>query len=630
MVKNKVAAWPKLKSLLLAACFCGGPLWSSAQTLNDKFEQLMFNRDHAQAGKLNYAGHSHNDYWQSQPFYTAYYAGMQSIEADIFLRDGKLMVAHDAKEIKAEHTLKALYLDPVAKLYRKNGAAAFADKTKQLQLLIDVKESYKQTLPVLVKTLEQYGDLFNPVKNPNAIKVIVTGGRPKPEGFKDYPKWLFFDGEVNWNYDAASLAQTGLISADLKDYTDWNGKGLPENIPAIKQAIAKADSLGLRFRFYGTHDSPNAWQQLINLGVYWVNTDHPKTLELFLDQRERSSFQLAKPQSVYTPSFQYDGQDRKVKRILLLIGDGMGLAAVKAATLANGGTLNMTQIKTVGLSQTEALNSDNTDSAAGGSAIAVGQKVNNRAIAVDTNGKPLPSVAAVLAGQGWKTGAISIGDVTDATPAVFYAHQQERNESESILGQFQHSTMDFILGGKPAWLEKKKDWKGYTGVSIAKDQINQSEGKQIVFLSDELLKPVKDGRPAVLKQSMLDGIKFLSRDSKPFFLMAESAQIDYAGHANDLNYSVMETLDFDKTIEEALRLADQDPEMLVIVTADHETGGLTLLDSDRKSGRVMVNFSSNDHTNAFVPVFAYGARSFLFRGVYDNTAIFHKLLEAVK
>lgn len=630
MVKNKVAAWPKLKSLLLAACFCGGPLWSSAQTLNDKFEQLMFNRDHAQAGKFNYAGHSHNDYWQSQPFYTAYYAGMQSIEADIFLRDGKLMVAHDAKEIKAEHTLKTLYLDPVAKLYHKNGAAAFADKTKQLQLLIDVKESYKQTLPVLVKTLEQYGDLFNPVKNPNGIKVIVTGGRPKPEGFKDYPKWLFFDGEVNWNYDATSLAQTGLISADLKDYTDWNGKGLPENIPAIKQAIAKADSLGLRFRFYGTHDSPNAWQQLINLGVYWVNTDHPKTLELFLDQRERSSFQLAKPQSVYTPSFQYDGQDRKVKRILLLIGDGMGLAAVKAATLANGGTLNMTQIKTVGLSQTEALNSDNTDSAAGGSAIAVGQKVNNRAIAVDTNGKPLPSVAAVLAGQGWKTGAISIGDVTDATPAVFYAHQQERNESESILGQFQHSTMDFILGGKPAWLEKKKDWKGYTGVSIAKDQINQSEGKQIVFLSDELLKPVKDGRSAVLKQSMLDGIKFLSRDSKPFFLMAESAQIDYAGHANDLNYSVMETLDFDKTIEEALRLADQDPEMLVIVTADHETGGLTLLDSDRKSGRVMVNFSSNDHTNAFVPVFAYGARSFLFRGVYDNTAIFHKLLEAVK
>ncbi len=630
MVKNKVAAWPKLKSLLLAACFCGGPLWSSAQTLNDKFEQLMFNRDHAQAGKFNYAGHSHNDYWQSQPFYTAYYAGMQSIEADIFLRDGKLMVAHDAKEINAEHTLKALYLDPVAKLYRKNGAAAFADKTKQLQLLIDVKESYKQTLPVLVKTLEQYGDLFNPVKNPNAIKVIVTGGRPKPEGFKDYPKWLFFDGEVNWNYDAASLAQTGLISADLKDYTDWNGKGLPENIPAIKEAIAKADSLGLRFRFYGTHDSPNAWQQLINLGVYWVNTDHPKTLELFLDQRERSSFQLAQPQSVYTPSFQYDGQDRKVKRILLLIGDGMGLAAVKAATLANGGTLNMTQIKTVGLSQTEALNSDNTDSAAGGSAIAVGQKVNNRAIAVDTNGKPLPSVAAVLAGQGWKTGAISIGDVTDATPAVFYAHQQERNESESILGQFQHSTMDFILGGKPAWLEKKKDWKGYMGVSIAKDQINQSEGKQIVFLSDELLKPVKDGRPAVLKQSMLDGIKFLSRDSKPFFLMAESAQIDYAGHANDLNYSIMETLDFDKTIEEALRLADQDPEMLVIVTADHETGGLTLLDSDRKSGRVMVNFSSNDHTNAFVPVFAYGARSFLFRGVYDNTAIFHKLLEAVK
>ncbi|WP_343563334.1 alkaline phosphatase [Sphingobacterium sp.] len=620
----------KLGGLLIIASLCGGPLGSSAQTLNEKFEQLMFSREKEKAGAIRYAGHSHNDYWQSQPFYTAYYAGMQSIEADIFLRNGQLMVAHDAKEIKTENTLNALYLDPVAKLYRKNGGTAFADKSKHLQLLIDVKENYKQVLPVLVKALEQYGDLFNPLKNPNAVKIIVTGGRPKPAGFKDYPKWLFFDGEVNWTYDAASLAQTGLISADLKDYTDWNGKGLPENIPAIKKAIAKADSLGLRFRFYGTHDSPNAWQQLIDLGVYWINTDHPKTLELFLDQRERSSFQLAKPQTVYTPSFQYDGQDRQVKRILLLIGDGMGLAAVKAATLANGGALTMTQIKTVGLSQTEALNSDNTDSAAGGSAIAVGQKVNNRAIAVDTTGRPLPSVAAVLADQGWKTGVISIGDVTDATPAVFYAHQRERNESESILGQFQHSTMDFILGGKPGWLEKKTDWKGYTGVSIVKDQLNPSGGKQIVFLSDELVKPVKDGRPAILKQSMLDGIKFLSRDNKPFFLMAESAQIDYAGHANDLKYSVMETLDFDKTVEEALKLADQDPEMLVVVTADHETGGITLLDSDRKSGRVMVNFSSNDHTNAFVPVFAYGARSFLFRGVYDNTAIFHKLLEAVK
>lgn len=630
MVSLKGAIYNKWSGLLIAACLCGGPLFSKAQTLNEKFEQLMFNRDKGQLNKSVYAGHSHNDYWQAQPLYTAYYAGMESIEADVFLRNGKLMVAHDAKEIKNERTLNALYLEPLVALYRKNGHTAFADSTKHLQLLIDIKEDYKRLLPILVKEVGQYGDIFNPIKNPNAIKVIVTGGRPSPEGFKNYPKWLFFDGEVNWTYDAVSLAQTGLISADLKDYTDWNGKGLPENIPAIKKAVAKADSLGLRFRFYGTHDSPNAWQQLINQGIYWINTDQPKSLELFLDQRARSSFQLDKPHDVYKPSFQYDAKDRQVKRILLLVGDGMGLAAVKAATLANGGSLNMTQIKTVGLSQTEALNADNTDSAAGGSAIATGQKVNNRAISVDTHGQALPSVAAVLADKGWKTGVISVGDVTDATPAVFYAHQQERNESESILGQFAQSKMDFILGGKPDWLKKENNWKGYAGISVLDNTIDQAGGKQIVFLSDEFLKPVKDGRPAILTKTMLDGVKFLSRENKPYFLMAESAQIDYAGHANDLKYSIMETLDFDNTIAEALRLADQDPEMLVIVTADHETGGLTLLDSDRKSGRVVVNFSSNDHTNAFVPVFAYGARSFLFQGVYDNTAIFHKLLEAVK
>lgn len=112
--------------------------------------------------------------------------------------------------------------------------------------------------------------------------------------------------------------------------------------------------------------------------------------------------------------------------------------------------------------------------------------------------------------------------------------------------------------------------------------------------------------------------------------MAEGAQIDYGGHANDLPYVITETLDFDQAVGEALRYADQDGHTLVIVTADHETGGLTLLDSDEKMGYVRGNFSSNDHTSIPVPVFIYGPRSDKFTGYYPNTEIFHRILQAVK
>lgn len=599
------------------------------QSLEQQFEKLMFSREQQQDTHA-YAAHSHNDYWQPQPFFTAYYAGMQSIEADVFLQDGELMVAHDKHEITKERTLRNLYLDPVAKLYQQNGGHAFRDSSKKLQLLIDVKENYRALLPILIKQLESYGPIFNPVQNPNAIKIIISGSRPRPEGFKEYPSWLLFDGEVDWTYDDSSLAQTALISAGISDYTDWNGKGLPDNVEGMQRAIAKADSLGLPFRFYGTHDGPNSWLFLINQGVYWINTDQPKALEIFLKEQPRASFQAKQFQPTYQPSFQHDGADRPAKRILLLIGDGMGLSAVKAAKAANGGKLSMTNMRATGLLQTEALNTDNTDSAAGGSAIATGRKTNNRAIAVDENGKPQSSVASLLSQKGWKTAIISTGDITDATPAVFYGHHIERNESRALLDNFPQSGIDILIGGTPSWAKRDTTFKGYPNIPVTKNILRSDADRQIVFLADSLTRPVKDGRKDILLQSLKGAITHLSHAQKPYFIMAESAQIDYAGHANDVTYSITEILDLDMTVSEVLKMVDADPEMLVIVTADHETGGMTVLDSDYRKGRVRVQFSSNDHTNDFVPVFAYGARSFLFQGVYDNTEVFHKLLKAAE
>jgi len=111
--------------------------------------------------------------------------------------------------------------------------------------------------------------------------------------------------------------------------------------------------------------------------------------------------------------------------------------------------------------------------------------------------------------------------------------------------------------------------------------------------------------------------------------MTEGAQIDYGGHANNMSYVASEVMDFDKVIGKALAFADADGQTLVIVTADHETGGLSLLDGDYAEGYVSGRFATNDHTATPVPVFAYGPQSFRFRGVYENTELFFKIMKVL-
>jgi alkaline phosphatase len=133
----------------------------------------------------------------------------------------------------------------------------------------------------------------------------------------------------------------------------------------------------------------------------------------------------------------------------------------------------------------------------------------------------------------------------------------------------------------------------------------------------------------MLQISLQQTIKFLSANKKGFFIMAEGAQIDHGGHANDLPYIVTELHDFDKTVADALKFADEDGETLVIITADHETGGLSLLDASTQQGMVLGNFSTNDHTSINVPVYDYGPGSQNFNGTYQNTEIYHKILQLV-
>lgn len=585
------------------------------------------------------SGHSHNDYHQNIPLLTAYQSGMGSIEADVFLKNGELYVAHDTTEIKPGVTLKKLYLEPLAGFYRQNGNRAYADSTMTLQLVVDIKKDCAKVLAQLIKDLEAFPEVFNSSKNAKAIKIVISGDVPLPADFKNYPDYISFDGRPYINYTDEQLKRVAMISDDIKNYTPWNGKGNPTS-PDLKKlttVIEKAHQQHKPFRFWATQDSPNTWIVLERLGADWINTDQPGKLKEFYFHKDKLSYTNPVAYPVYTPSYKSDGVAKPVKNVILLIGDGMGLAQIHAGYIANHGQLNLSNIRNIGFSQTAAADAGNTDSAAGGSAMAIGEKTNNRYIGVGPDQQKRTNLVDTLAGYGIKSAVISVGDITDATPAVFYAHQTDRSMSGEIAADLLDSKVEILVGSNQKSFLKNKDTalmnklvgKGFKLSTSATDFYKEKTGRQLVLLPDSATRPVKDGRGALLKESLLHSLNILSANKPGFFVMAEGAQIDYGGHANDLPYVVTELHDFDKTVAAALQFADQNGETLVVITADHETGGLTLLDAAAEKGMISGSFSTNDHTNIMVPVFAYGPGSAEFRGTYPNNELFHKIIKVI-
>lgn len=586
------------------------------------------------------SGHSHNDYVQNFPFFQAYYAGMGSIEADVFLKNGKLLVAHNEEDTDPEKTLEALYLEPIVKTFNKNKGHIYADTSKRLQLLIDIKANHQQVLPALIAALKPYQRVFNGQLNKNAVSIVISGDVPPAKSFKLYPDYLLFDGRPDKIYTPDQLNRIGMISQDIKTYTVWNGKGkpTPSDLQKLEDVVKKAHDLRKPFRFWGAADHPNAWKELEHMGVDWIGTDNPEKLGEFYQQRAKMEYTNTKLYQPYKPSYQSDGKPVKAKNVILLIGDGMGLAQIQAGLTANRGLSNLAMMRYIGLSRTEAVNSDFTDSAAGATAMATGQKTNNRYISMDAEDKRLKTLPDTLSAYQIKSGLISSGDITDATPAAFYAHQVDRSMSQEIATDLLNSSIDILVGSnRGSFVDNENKnlmadlaQKGFAYSKNLEEFKAAKAGKQLVLLDDSATRRILEGRGEMLKTSLIKTIDLLAGNQNGFFIMAEGAQIDHGGHANNLPYVVSEQHDFDRLLGEALKFADQDGETLVIVTADHETGGLSLLDANYKNGTVRGNFSTNDHTNIMVPVFAYGPGAQDFIGTYPNTEIFHRILKAYR
>ncbi|MHA4893351.1 phosphatidylinositol-specific phospholipase C/glycerophosphodiester phosphodiesterase family protein [Pedobacter sp. PWIIR3] len=230
-------------------------------------------------------GHSHNDYNQSSPFYTAYAAGMASIEADVYFKGGKLLVAHNEEDTDPARSLEKLYLMPIAKAFKDNKGYIYSDKIKTLQLLIDVKTNHKEVLAELLAELKPYLKFFDPGINKRAVKILISGDVPSPANFKDYPDYIFFDGRNTNVYSPEQLKRLGMVSESISTFSSWNGKTpLPaEEKLKLMEAVKKSHSWNKPFRFWGTADDKRTWQELEGLGVDWIGTDHPEQLRLFLN-----------------------------------------------------------------------------------------------------------------------------------------------------------------------------------------------------------------------------------------------------------------------------------------------------------------------------------------------------------
>ncbi|MGF1637109.1 MAG: alkaline phosphatase [Cyclobacteriaceae bacterium] len=577
----------------------------------------------------------HNDYEQPVPFYTAYHHQVGFIEADVFLHKQRLMVAHSRMQIKPENTLEKLYLEPLKKAIDENDGFVYPDSSKKLTLMVDLKTEGVTTLDALVKLLKKYPSL---IACPT-LQVAISGNVPDTSLWSQFPNFIYFDGRPGIDYNDNQLKRICLISDNFRNYAKWNGRGVPtaQEREKVNAIVNETHSKGKQIRFWAVPDFSNAWIQLMKLNVDILNTDNVSALKEFIANFTNSTFYNTSPHKVYTPQHQAE-KEQTPKNIILMIGDGMGLAHLYGSYTANGGKLNIFNIKDIGFSITSAADAYNTDSAAGGTALAIGQKTNCRHISVDTTGTPFPSIAELLKKNGYNTALITSGDIIDATPAAFYAHQSERNLTDGIVSDLLLSNSDILIGSgmkhfkttsqNDNLLNNFRNKNYFITESI--DSLINADSDRILVLDEKASVSISSGRGDFLTKALQFGLKTFSASSDPFFIMLESAQIDWGGHGKDMEYVVQETLDFDRVVGEAMRFVDESKETLIIVTSDHETGGLSLFDGDESKGYIQGHFSTEDHTGVPVPVFAYGAGSELFRGVYQNTAIYQKIFELLK
>ena len=324
---------------------------------------------------------------------------------------------------------------------------------------------------------------------------------------------------------------------------------------------------------------------------------------------------------------------QKAKNIILFIGDGMGPNQVALAKFATGGPdhkLSFENFPITGIVYNHSSDSLYTDSAAAATTWATGVKTKNGYLAVDAEKKFLPTIPELLSTKGYKSGLVSTSSITHATPAAFYAHIDNRDKEKEIAKMLIDSDIDIALGGGQEFFDVPPEdglFMIYDNTLLDSSLLNSKE--QVIGLFAEDGFDRSPGTPTQLEmtQVALNFLKNKSQNCAGFFLMSEGSQIDWAGHDNDAQYMLVEFADFDATVQAATDFAIKNQDTLILVTADHATGGLVL--QRPKGSNVRAQWTTGSHDLSPINIYAYGPGSELFSGVMDNTEIFERILQAL-
>ena len=330
-------------------------------------------------------------------------------------------------------------------------------------------------------------------------------------------------------------------------------------------------------------------------------------------------------------------QAPKAINVIYMIGDGMALPQVFATMLATGKEMTFQQFPYIGVVDTRSASNDITDSAAGGTALACDKKTKNGMVGMDVDTLPMTSVLDAMADQGKSTGLVVTCYAGHATPADFYAKVPNRKMYEDIAVQLSESEKInvMIAGGRKHFdhrqdsvnllerMENELGWKVYDTLA----DIDTTCMKYAVLAAKGQM-PKAPERGDFLPEGVKTALKTLSQDKDGFFLMVEGSQIDFACHNHDSVNMIEETVDFDKAVKVALDFAKADGNTLVVVTADHETGGLTMIDPKGQYSNVCFNYSTFSHTCLPVMIYAYGPGAELFTGWMQNCEVKSRILKA--
>ena len=331
--------------------------------------------------------------------------------------------------------------------------------------------------------------------------------------------------------------------------------------------------------------------------------------------------------------------DNYPKNIIIYIGDGMGVAHITAGKIVRG-RLNLERFAITGLVTTHSENELVSDSAAAATALATGHKTYNRAVSVSKDGKPLKTLFEFAEELGKSTGIVVTSSVTHATPAAFFAHSGDRSQHTDIAEQIINSGLDVLMGG--GWMYFIPESNSGSRRQDNKNLLESLETRMPVVLSYENLSgqgntlaallapdglPKSTDRDYSLAELTQKAIGILSKNGKGFILLVEGSQIDWAAHDQDHEEIISEMIDFDGAVGTGLDFAQKHGNTLILVTADHETGGFAVHDGSIKSNQVTTSgFTTTGHTATMVPIFAYGPGSPNFSGIQDNTRIGQTLI----